>query len=92
MTKDIHRVIKNFGYLVLTKGIDFILPLVLWPFLIKALGIETFGILSFVLAVSLYFGAFMQYGFNITAVRDVARVRGDRFKLSRICMSYFFEA
>jgi PST family polysaccharide transporter len=89
VTNDIHRVIKNFAYLLLTKGIDFILPLLLWPFLIRVLGIDTFGILSFALAISLYFGAFMQYGFNVTAVRDIARVRDDRGQLSMTCMAYF---
>lgn len=88
MNSDILRVLKNFIYLGLTKGIDFIVPVILLPFLVRTLGLEQFGVLSFVLAVGIYFTAIMQYGFNVTAVRDIARVRHDEQALNETFSIY----
>jgi len=77
-------IIKNFLYLVITKGIDFIIPLILLPFLVGRLGISSFGVLSFALAIGVYFSSFMQYGYNISAVRSIARCREDKFLLSTV--------
>lgn len=82
MKKDIKTVLKNFTYLVITKGIDFVIPLLMLPFLVATLGIDGFGKLSFALAIGIYFTAIMQYGFSITAVREIARVRHDAAKLA----------
>ena len=74
------QLIKNFSALISIKGIDFIIPLIIFPYLIKNIGISNFGLLSFSLSFSLYFGAVIHYGFSITAVRDIARVK-DNYKL-----------
>tara|TARA_R110000737_G_scaffold282099_1_gene288717 strand:- start:222 stop:1454 length:1233 start_codon:yes stop_codon:yes gene_type:complete len=76
------NIIKNFTYLVMTKGVDFIVPIVLLPYLVNALGLGQFGLLSFALAIGVYFSSMMQYGYNISAVRTIARVRDDVVQLS----------
>ena len=90
LSSDVRRVVKNFAYLFVTKGIDFIIPLVLLPFLINTLGIAAYGTLAFALAIGVYFTSFMQYGFNITAVRDIARQRQDQQGLSSTFSHYFY--
>lgn len=82
MNSDKINIIKNFSYLVITKGIDFIVPILLLPYLVNALGIEQFGLLSFALAIGIYFSSMMQYGYNISAVRAIARVRDNEKSLS----------
>lgn len=62
---------------------DFIIPMLLLPLLIARLGIGTFGSLSFALAIGIYFSSLMQYGYNISAVRSIARSRDDFFLLSK---------
>lgn len=76
-------VFKNFIYLALTKGVDFIIPMLLLPLLVSRLGIITFGSLSFALAIGIYFSSLMQYGYNISAVRSIARARDDFLLLSK---------
>lgn len=76
------QLIKNFSSLISIKGMDFIIPLIIFPYLIKNIGISNFGLLSFSLSLSLYFGAVIHYGFSITAVRDIARVKDDYKLLS----------
>jgi PST family polysaccharide transporter len=76
------NILKNFSYLVITKGVDFIVPIILLPYLVNALGLSQFGLLSFALAIGVYFSSMMQYGYNISAVRTIARVRDDAAQLS----------
>ena len=82
MSVDKKNIIKNFSYLVITKGVDFIVPIVLLPYLVNVLGLSQFGLLSFALAIGVYFSSLMQYGYNISAVRTIARVRDDATQLS----------
>lgn len=74
----------NFTSLLILRGFDFILPLLTLPFLVRTIGIENYGLVSFALALALYFGALIQYGFQVTATREVARHREDEDVLSRI--------
>ena len=82
MNPDKINIIKNFSYLAMTKGVDFIVPILLLPYLVNALGIEQFGLLSFALAIGIYFSSMMQYGYNISAVRAISRVRENEKSLS----------
>ena len=82
MSPDKINIIKNFSYLVITKGVDFIVPVLLLPYLVNILGIEQFGLLSFALAIGIYFSSMMQYGYNISAVRAISRVRDNKQSLS----------
>jgi polysaccharide transporter, PST family len=66
------------------KGIDLILPLITLPYLVRVLGIDQFGLLSFAMAIGLYAGVLIQYGFGLTAVRDLARGRESHDHVSRV--------
>lgn len=73
----------NFISLVSVKGVDFLIPLFILPYLVRTLGISIFGLLSFSLAFCMYFGAVIHYGYSITAVRDISRVRNNLELLSK---------
>lgn len=66
-------VFKNMAYLFLTQFINYIFPFVTMKYLIVTIGLENFGLISFVQSFILYFTIFTDYGFNITATRDIAR-------------------
>ena len=84
------QLIKNFIALISVKGIDFLIPLIIFPFLIKVLGFDKFGLLTFSLSVCLYMGSFIQYGFSITAVRDIARVKNNLVLLTQKFNNFFW--
>ena len=88
--KSIIQLIKNFFSLVFVKGVDFLIPLIIFPFLIKVLGFDKFGLLTFSLSVCLYFGAFIQYGFSVTAVREIARVKHNLNLLKQKFNNFFW--
>jgi len=78
------KVIENFLSLAILKGFDFIVPLITFPYLVRVIGLEKFGLISFASALSVYFGSLIQYGFGITAARDVARSRDNINDLNKV--------
>lgn len=69
------QLVANIISLFALKGVDVLVPLLVAPFLIKVVGIEKFGLIAFSQAFAAYFSAVINYGFNITASRDIARCR-----------------
>jgi polysaccharide transporter, PST family len=78
------RLISNFFSLLVLRGFQFIIPLITLPYLVRTIGMENFGLVSFALSLGLYFGAIIQFGFGITATREIARHREDPIKLAQI--------
>jgi len=52
--------------------------------LVQTIGIDSFGLINFSLSLGLYFGAIIQFGFGITATREIARHRDDSIRLAQI--------
>lgn len=77
-------ILNNFFSLPVIQGTNFILPLVVLPCLIKAIGLEKFGLVAFAQAFMSYFIIFTDYGFNLTATREIAINKDDKAKLSSI--------
>jgi PST family polysaccharide transporter len=84
MNKQVLILIKNFVSLLSVKGVDFLIPIIIFPMLINKLGLDEFGVLTLVLAISAYFGAIIQYGHNYSAVRTIARIKSDKSSVSEV--------
>lgn len=82
--KDNRRLLTNFISLISIKGVDFLIPLLIFPYLVRTLGIDIFGLLAFSTAFTIYFGVIIHYGYSITAVRDIARVKSNEKALSKL--------
>lgn len=81
--------ISNFSYLVILQFITLFLPIAMYPYLIRVLGTEIYGKIIFAQAIVAYFSIIINYGFNISATKDVSINRDDRNKLSEIFSSVF---
>ena len=66
------------------QAANYILPWFTFPYLLRVLGAEKFGAISFAQAFVTYFQVVTEYGFNFTATREVSIYRDDQEKLSRI--------
>lgn len=77
-------ILNNFFSLSVIQGTNFILPLVVLPYLIKVIGLEKFGLVAFAQAFMSYFIIFTDYGFNLTATREIATNKDNDAKLHAI--------
>ena len=82
--------ITNFCSLSALQIIGYVFPLITLPYLSRVVGIENFGEIAFATAVIAYFQAVVDWGFNVTATRDVARIKSDKAEVSRIYSEVFW--
>lgn len=75
---------KKFTYLFLIQNINYIVPLLLLPYLTRILGAENFGKITFAQAFVTYFILLTDFGFNTSATQDVARVCNNQIALSKV--------
>jgi PST family polysaccharide transporter len=82
-----NTLIENFGYLSALQVFNMILPLITYPYLIKVLGKETYGLIAFAQAVIDYLTILVGFGFNISATKEVSINRENKDKLNEIVSS-----
>ncbi len=80
----LQRLGYNFVSLVLLQGINYLVPLITIPYLVRVMGIDQFGLLSFVMAVTLYGVMVTDYGFDLSATKLVSMHRDEPEKLNEI--------
>lgn len=78
------KIISNIVSLFGIQGMNYFIPLITLPYLVKTLGPESYGILGFSIAFIQYFCLITDYGFNLSASRKVAMYSSDKSEVSRI--------
>lgn len=83
-SKDGKTVFANFGYLSLLQVAGYVFPLISMPYLARVIGAEGFGKIAFASAIVVWIQTISDWGFNLTATRDVAQNRNNKELVSRI--------
>ncbi|MEN6552041.1 MAG: flippase [Methanobacterium sp.] len=81
------RVVGNMLSLFSLQGFNYILPLITFPYLTRVLGPDKYGLITFAMAFISYFQLVTNYGFNLSASREIALNRNDDVKVSKIFSS-----
>lgn len=84
---DYKRITENILSLFSLQGFNYILPLITFPYLTRVLGPDKYGLVVFALAFIGYFQILTDYGFNLSATREVSIHRADDTKISQIFSS-----
>jgi polysaccharide transporter, PST family len=86
---NVKRIFGNAAALFVLQGLNYILPLITTPYLIRVIGGEKFGVLAFTSSFVGYFHLLVIYGFNLSAVRSVSQHRLDKHYLGQILSAVF---
>ncbi|MFA5100329.1 MAG: flippase [Candidatus Omnitrophota bacterium] len=73
---------ENFLSLSTLQAINYLLPLIFLPYVIRIIGPEKFGLIAFAQACMQYFIILTDYGFSLSATREIAlaKEQPDRIK------------
>lgn len=88
MVKQKSHLIENIFSMVTLRGMEYILAFILVPYLLRILGPTQYGAIAFMQGIIAYFVLVINYGFNITAPKDIALASKE--ELPKIFSSYFW--
>lgn len=72
MQKELKGMATNALYMYMVQGLNIVLPILVLPYLLKTLSVESFGVYSFVFAFSQFVILFVDFGFNISTTKKIA--------------------
>lgn len=81
---DSRREIKDVFYLVALQGVNYVMPLVVLPYLMVVLGSDRFGLIGFSTGLAQLFMLIVDFGFNFTATKEVALYKDDPVRLRQV--------
>ena len=78
------NLLENFLSLSALQIVSYMIPLISLPYLSRVLGVEKFGLVFFAFAFMTYFIILTDYGFGLSATREIAVNRHNKNNLSNI--------
>ena len=84
------RLLENFISLGALQIVSYVMPLISLPYLSRVLGVEKFGLVFFAFAFMQYFIMLTDYGFGLSATREIAVNRHNKNNLSNIFSAVTF--
>lgn len=79
--------VQNFSYLSVLQVVNLLIPLVTYPYLIRVLGKDVYGLVVFAQALVAYLVIIVSYGFHVSAVKQISINRDNMEKINEIVSS-----
>ena len=89
-SKDAKTVASNFAWLSVLQIASYVFPLITMPYLAKTIGVDGFGKIAFASSINIWILTIADWGFNLTATRDVSKCRDNLDKVSDIFSNVFW--
>jgi O-antigen/teichoic acid export membrane protein len=83
-------VVKNYGALVVLQALNYLLPLLIIPFLEGQLGLEKFGLVMLAQYLMVFCVVSTDFGFNLTATREISLIKSQNGDYSKIYFKVFW--
>ena len=74
----------------LVQGLSILFPLITFPYLLRVLGVEGFGIFTLIQTFIMYFDLLVSFGFGLTATQQISNSTGDVHKTKQVIASVYF--
>lgn len=87
--RDNKKVIENYFFMTLILILNSLFALLIYPYLIRTLGKESYGVYVFGSSVANYFICFVGFGFELYGVREIAKDPFSKPNISRIISIIF---
>ena len=86
-SEEMKRLSSNIFSLGILQVANYVLPLLTFPYLVRVLGPDNFGLLAFASATSMYFLLITDYGFNLSATQMISVNRDNQYRVNEIFSS-----
>ncbi len=83
------RLVENLISLSAVQGLSILFPLITFPYLIRVLGIEGFGVFSLVQTFIMYFDLLVSFGFGLTATKRISANMQDELMVKQIIIAVY---
>ncbi len=77
-------IVKNSVYTFLLQGANYLLPLTVIPYLTRTMGKDGYGKIAFTQSFVMLASLLTEYGFSLSATREIAQNRNDKKKINEI--------
>ncbi|TBR16103.1 flippase [bacterium] len=81
------EILHNVASLSTLQAVTYILPIIILPYLFRIIGAEKFGLISFAQAFVQYFMILTDYGFSISATKEISLCRDEHAKVCKVFSS-----
>lgn len=78
------KVVENYAFMTILQVLNICFYLLIYPFLIRVLGAESYGLYAFAIAVVTLFITFVSFGFDLPAAKKIAENTDNKEIMSRV--------
>jgi len=83
-------IISNFISLSVAQGLSILFPIITFPYLLRVLGVEAFGMFTLIQTLIMYFDLLVSFGLNLTATQHISGNTSDTVKIKQVIVSVYF--
>lgn len=89
MSEHRKKLAGNFVYLSIVQGLSILFPLITFPYLLRVLGVENFGVFTLIQTFLMYCDLLVTFGFSLTATQYVSKNLNESDKINQLISTVY---